>query len=51
VYRAVSSEELQEVREDPQVKKIMTLFGGEVIDVRRDETAEQIVDEDAQDED
>ena len=29
------------MRKDPQVQKIMTLFEGEVVDVRRDRIAEE----------
>ena len=32
---------MEQVRKDPQVRKIMTLFGGEVVDVRRDLISEE----------
>jgi hypothetical protein len=32
----MNSEDLEKVRKDPAVQKTMSLFGGELIDVRRD---------------
>ena len=35
---ALNSAEKQEIRSDPRVKQVLSLFGGEVVDIRREET-------------
>ncbi len=35
--RPLSTEERNKVRQDPAVREVMTLFGGDVVDIRRDE--------------
>ncbi len=36
-HRPLSTKEQNEVRQDPAVREVMTLFGGDVVDIRRNE--------------
>ena len=42
----MSTAEKQEIHKDPAVQNMLSLFGGEVIDIRRDVTAAAVDDND-----